>query len=136
MCHVPCAVLCRPCDLHTSNLVTGRISVYHTITRRISGVPLVCASACLNFCMQVRYTRRGLAYADDWGTLRNAANSALLALVYARHDPAAAPALECWAQSQLRRAPLPSPAQPRSRRPHIKCTTCRKCRWCAAVAGS
>jgi len=54
---------------------------------------------------QVRYTRRGLAYADDWGTLRNAANSALLALVYAQHDPAAAPALECWALSQLRCAP-------------------------------
>ncbi|KAK9821120.1 hypothetical protein WJX81_000795 [Elliptochloris bilobata] len=50
----------------------------------------------------VRYTRRGLAYADDWGTLRNAANSALLALVYARHTPDSAPALECWAQSQLR----------------------------------
>ena len=52
--------------------------------------------------LQVRYTRRGLAYADDWGTLRNAANSALLALVYARHAPDAAPELECWAQSQLR----------------------------------
>lgn len=51
---------------------------------------------------QVRYTRRGLAYADDWGTLRNSANSALLALVYARHAPDAAPELECWAQSQLR----------------------------------
>ena len=56
----------------------------------------------------MRYTRRGLAYADDWGTLRNSANSALLALVYARHAPDAAPALECWAHSQLRCAAAPA----------------------------
>eukprot|EP00884_Botryococcus_braunii_P022001 jgi/Botrbrau1/8485/Bobra.0237s0100.1 len=52
----------------------------------------------------VKYTRGGLAYSDEWGTLRNAANSALLALIYAKHlgDPQAALPYSCWAMSQIR----------------------------------
>jgi hypothetical protein len=52
----------------------------------------------------VTYTRRGLAYSDDWGTLRNSANSAMLAMIYARHlegTPRAIP-YSCWAASQIR----------------------------------
>ena len=47
----------------------------------------------------VNVTAGGLAYADDWGTLRNSANSALLALVYAKHvgKEKGAP-YACWAQ--------------------------------------
>ena len=51
------------------------------------------------------YTARGLAFRwtpPFWGALRDTANAAHLALVYARHAPAEAPALRCWAASQLR----------------------------------
>ena len=54
---------------------------------------------------QVSYTVRGLAFRRTppfWGALRDTANAAHLALVYARHAPAEAPALRCWAASQLR----------------------------------
>jgi hypothetical protein len=51
----------------------------------------------------VRYSRRGLAFADDWATLRNSANAALLGLIYAKHvGPRAGAPYECWALSQLR----------------------------------
>jgi len=52
----------------------------------------------------VNVTAGGLAYADDWGTLRNSANSALLALVYAKHvgKEKGAP-YACWAQVRERR---------------------------------
>ena len=51
----------------------------------------------------VHYSRKGLAFADDWATLRNSANAALLALVYAKHvGPRAGAPYECWALSQLR----------------------------------
>ena len=51
----------------------------------------------------VNVTAGGLAYADDWGTLRNSANSALLALVYAKHvgKEKGAP-YACWAQVRKR----------------------------------
>lgn len=57
----------------------------------------------------MNYTARGLAFRwtpPFWGALRDTANAAHLALVYARHAPADAPALRCWAASQLRHAPL------------------------------
>lgn len=52
----------------------------------------------------VKYTHGGLAFSDDWGTLRNAANSALLALLYAKHFNGTQQALpySCWALSQIR----------------------------------
>ncbi|KAK9845425.1 hypothetical protein WJX81_006137 [Elliptochloris bilobata] len=53
----------------------------------------------------VSYTACGLAFRWSppfWGALRDTANAAHLALVYARHAPAEAPALRCWAASQLR----------------------------------
>ena len=53
----------------------------------------------------MQYTTRGLAFRwtpPFWGALRDTANAAHLALVYARHAPAEAPALRCWAASQLR----------------------------------
>ena len=52
---------------------------------------------------QVKYTRGGLAYSDDWGTLRNAANSAMLALVHANSLPERdALPYRCWALGQVR----------------------------------
>jgi hypothetical protein len=51
----------------------------------------------------VHYSRKGLAFADDWATLRNSANAALIGLVYAKHvGPRAGAPYECWALSQLR----------------------------------
>ena len=56
--------------------------------------------------LQVNYTRRGLAFSDDWGSLRNAANVAMLAFLVAQPLPASeARPYECWALSQLRWVP-------------------------------
>lgn len=42
----------------------------------------------------VQYTPGGLAWSQDWGSLRMAANAAFLAVVYAKQTARARPALE------------------------------------------
>ena len=74
------------------------------------------------------YTARGLAFRwtpPFWGALRDTANAAHLALVYARHAPAEAPALRCWAASQLRCAPVQLTGQAHCDR--RTCAALRKC---------
>lgn len=54
------------------------------------------------------YTPKGLAFASEWGSLRQSTNTAFLALVYSKYlrqtggDPTKYGAYECWALSQIR----------------------------------
>ncbi|KAK9827642.1 hypothetical protein WJX81_002329 [Elliptochloris bilobata] len=55
---------------------------------------------------QVQYSPAGLAWGQDWGSLRMTANAAFLALVYAKQiaptNPGVAAKYSCWARSQVR----------------------------------